>query len=673
MLKLPASLAKTWENLKPHLLPGFKVVAFTSLTVSSLVIGMKHQGWLQPLELRIYDRMVRYQPDSGLDSRLLLVEITEADIQGLKRSTPSDQTVAQLLANLERHQPQVVGLDLYRDVPQEPGSKQLAPYLQSPRLIAITKLGSTGNDSIPAPANVPASRIGFNDFVVDSDGVIRRNLLFATTPTDTYFSFSLRLALQYLNAIGITPQASAAQADNMQLGNAVFVPLLANSGSYQSVDDSGYQILLSYRSRRAPARSLTLTQVLNNQFDPSWVRGKIVLIGTTAASGKDLFYTPYSAGEQTSHQMPGVVLHAQMVSQILGAALDEQPLFWFWTERQEWLWIWGWTLVSGGIAWWLRHPLVLGVSSVGILVVLGGAGFLLLTHHGWVPVMAPAIATIMAIGTVVAYRAQQAHRQQQMVMTLLGQNTSPEIADALWQSRDRLLESGKLPGKRLIATMLFTDIKGFSTLSESMSPEALLEWLNEYLEAMTQEIQHHHGIINKFTGDGLLAVFGVPMPRLEPREVDEDAYQSVACALAMGRRLEQLNQEWEQRGLMSVQMRVGIFTGTVVVGSLGGKDRMEYGVIGDSVNTASRLESCLKERHVDLCRVLISQETLVHLKGRFVVESWGPIALRGKQQLVEVYRVVGHAAPALRLEAASAKTTVKNTIKDSEKASEKPR
>ncbi len=655
MLKLPTSLAKTWENLKPHLLSGFRVVACTSLTVSSLVIGVKHQGWLQPLELRVYDRMVRYQPDSGLDSRLLLVEITEADIQTLKRSTPSDQTVAEVLANLERHDPHVIGLDLYRDVPQEPGSAQLAPYLESPRLISITKLGSTGNDSIPAPPQAPANRIGFNDFVVDSDGVIRRNLLFATTPTDTYFSFSLRLALHYLKALGITPQPSAIQSDDMQLGNAVFVPLRTNSGAYQSVDDSGYQILLRYRSRRPPARSLTLTQVLNNQFDPSWVRGKIVLIGTTAASGKDLFYTPYSASEQTSHQMSGVVLHAQMVSQILSAALDQQPLFWFWTERQEWLWIWGWTLVSGGLAWWLRHPLVLGVSSIGVLVLLGGAGFVLLTHQGWVPIVAPAIASIMAIGTVVAYRAQQAHRQQQMVMTLLGQNTSPEIADALWQSRDRLLESGKLPGKRLTATMLFTDIKGFSALSETMSPEALLEWLNEYLEAMTQEIQHHHGIINKFTGDGLLAVFGVPMPRLESREVDEDAYHSVACALAMGRRLEQLNQDWQQRGLMSVQMRVGIFTGPVVVGSLGGKDRMEYGVIGDSVNTASRLESCLKERHIDLCRVLISEETLVHLKGRFVVESWGSMSLRGKQQLVEVYRVVGHAAPLLRLEAASEK------------------
>ena len=258
---------------------------------------------------------------------------------------------------------------------------------------------------------------------------------------------------------------------------------------------------------------------------------------------------------------------------------------------------------------------------------------------GWLPIIAPVIAALLTTGAVVVYQAQQAQRQQQMVMTLLGQNASKEIADALWQNRDRLLQSGKLPGQRLTATMLFTDIQGFSSISEAIPPEALLDWLNEYLEAMTQEIQRHEGIINKFTGDGLLAVFGVPVPRLEAREIKEDANHAVRCALAMGDRLAQLNQAWEQRGLNSIQMRVGIFTGPIVVGSLGGKDRLEYGVIGDSVNIASRLESCAKERQVDTCRILIAEETKVHLEG-FQLEAWGPMALKGKQQMVNVYRVV---------------------------------
>jgi len=637
------SITKLWNILRSNRLTGLKAATLTSLTVTGLVLGLRQVGGVEPLELRIYDRMVRLRAADASDPRLLVVEITEEDIQALQRPTPSDETLARAIAQLQQHQPRVIGLDLHRDVPQEPGHAQLQTQLQAPNLVAITKLGESAGDRIPPPPGLPAERIGFNDFVIDRDGVIRRSLLFAHTERETHTSLSLRLAIAYLQPSGIRPRPSPENPDDLQLGASIFLPLQANSGAYQRLDSSGYQTLLDYRARQHPARRVSLSQVLSQEFQPEWVRDKIVLIGTTAPSGKDLFYTPFSAGEAVSHQMPGVIVHAQMVSQFLDAATGARSPFWFWQEWQEWLWIFGWAMVGGAVAWGVRHPLMLGLSSVGLLGLIAGASFGLFLQQGWVPMVAPAIASMMALGMVVAYRAQQSHRQQRMVMTLLGQNTSPEIADALWNARDRLLASGKLPGKRLVATMLFTDIKGFSTISEQMPPEALLEWLNEYLEAMTHEIQQHHGIINKFTGDGLLAIFGVPMPRLEEREVDEDAYQAIACALAMGKRLEQLNQVWQQRGLPSIQMRVGIFTGPVVVGSLGGKERMEYGVIGDSVNTASRLESCLKDRQVDLCRVLIAEETLMHVKGKFQVESWGPLALSGKQQLVEVYRVIGYA------------------------------
>jgi class 3 adenylate cyclase len=226
-------------------------------------------------------------------------------------------------------------------------------------------------------------------------------------------------------------------------------------------------------------------------------------------------------------------------------------------------------------------------------------------------------------------------------MKLLGQNTSPQIAQALWQGRDRLLKSGKLPGIRLTATMLFADIKDFSTISEQMTPEALLEWLNKFLGVLTQEVIQRQGIVNKFTGDGVMAVFGVPTCRLEAREVTEDARAAVACAIAISDRLEEMNQNWQRLGLPVIQMRIGIFTGPVVAGSLGGKDRLEYGVIGDSVNIAARLESCEKHRQPTNCRILVGYETLVHLQDQFEVESWGPLALKGKQQMVDVYRIAG--------------------------------
>ncbi|MEO1209699.1 MAG: adenylate/guanylate cyclase domain-containing protein [Cyanobacteria bacterium J06638_20] len=637
-----SQIAKFWEQQKAQIIPGLRAIGVTSLVVASLVIGVKQLGGWQPLELRIYDWMVRQRPGALPDPRLLIVGITEADIQALGRITPSDADLAQAIAVLESKNPRLIGLDMHRDVPQEPGREALLQVLKSPRLITITNLGETELDRIPPPPGVPPERVGFNDIPVDQDGIVRRNLLFASTETETYYSFTLRLALAYLAADDISPQPSPDAEDVMQLGDAVFHPLASRSGGYERLDDRGYQILLDYRAPRRVAHTVSLSDVLNDQVPDSLIRDRIILIGTTAPSSKDLFFTPYSPAETDVARRPGVEIHAQMLSQFLSAAMGERPLFTFWSESQEWLWILAWAVTGGSLAWLVRNPVFLGITGAGLLGMLVGFSLTMLNTAHWVIVGSPAIATFLSMGTVVTYRAQQAQQQQKMVMQLLGQNTSPEIADALWQSRDHLLESGKLPGQRLVATMLFTDIKGFSRISEKMPPEELLMWLNEYLAAMTEEIQQHQGIINKFTGDGLLAVFGVPMPRLEEREVDQDAHHAVSCALAMRRRLQELNKGWKEIGLHDVQMRVGIFTGPVVVGSLGGRDRMEYGVIGDSVNIASRLESCIKERQVDSCRILIAQETLEHIQEDFEVESWGFMELRGKNQPIHVYRVIDY-------------------------------
>jgi adenylate cyclase len=625
------------KRIQPRIPEGVAAIVMISLTATVTAIGLKQSGGLEPLELKIYDAMVRLRPDLGIDPRLLIVTITEEDLRTENRTTPSDQTLATALENLEKYHPKVIGLDLYRDIPQEPGTAALRKQLQQSNIITITKLGNAEEDTIPPPPGIPPERISFNDLLIDPDGVIRRNLLFG----GDYASFSLTLAFKYLESQNILPTPSPVNPDDMKLGQAIFTGLESNSGGYQNNDAQGYQILLNYRARNV-AEKVTLSQVLSGALKPEQIKDKIVLIGTTAVSSKDLFYTPYSAGAKTNHQMSGVEIHGQMVSQVLGVALDRQPLFWFLPEWSEWLWIAGWAFIGGCLSWKVRHPIGLGIANASLLILLGGAGFGFLLQTGWVPVVAPAIAFALSSAIMITYRAQQSQRQHQMVMTLLGQNTSKEIANALWENRDRLLESGKLPGQKLIATMLFTDIQGFSTISEQMPPEELLGWLNEYLEVMTEEIQNFQGIVNKFTGDGLLAVFGVPIPRLDPKEIADDAQRAVACALAMGDRLAQLNPIWEQRGLTPVQMRVGIFTGETVAGSLGGKNRLEYGVIGDSVNIASRLESCAKERQVDGCRVLIAEETLTHLQGQFQVESWGSMALRGKQQTVEVYRVVGY-------------------------------
>jgi adenylate cyclase len=642
ILKFPRVLRIEWSDL-----PGVPVVAIASLAVTGLVLSVRYLGGLQALELVAFDHMVQLRPQAEPDPRLLVVAITEKDLKQQNRWPIADQVLAQALANLQKAQPRLIGLDIYRNLPQPPGHSAIIQQLQAPNVIAIQNLGD--GDGIPPPDSVPSDRVSFNDVVTDADGVIRRNFMFGSVEQAEYTSLSLLLAQRYLAAQQIFPQQPWSRYEAVRWGQATFTPLQPNDGAYQNADAAAYQVLLSYRTGKPVARQVTLAEVLKQSFEPAWVKDKIVLIGATAPSLNDKFFTPYSsaagkspaeAGEDNP-TMPGVFIHAQMVSQILDAVSGDRPLFWFWPEWAEILWIASWAVVGGSIAWLIRQPFTLGLSGIIMLGGIAGSCFGLFLHQGWVPLMTPVIAAVVTGGVVVNYRAQQAHRQQKTVMTLLGQNTSPEIAAALWSGRDRLVKSGKLPGQRLTATVLFTDIKDFSTVSEQMSPEALLNWLNEYLSVMTQEVQTHHGIINKFTGDGMMAVFGVPIPRTSTDEIAEDAKRAVACALAFGDRLRELNPGWQERGLPIVQMRAGIFTGPVVVGSLGGKDRLEYGVIGDSVNIASRLESCEKHRHVDMCRVLIAQETLEHLNQQFAVEAWGPLALKGKQQMVDVYRVLG--------------------------------
>ncbi len=371
-----------------------------SLFVTSLVLGVRNLGGLQLLELRAFDQMIRLQPSAEPDPRILVVAITEADIQAQNRWPLSDQTVAQVLAKLQKYRPKVIGLDIHRNIPQLPGRQALLKEIQATNIITINELGDTNSEGVPSLPGVPQERIGFNDFVLDPDGVVRRNFMYAFQGKDKFYSFSLQLSRRYLGTQGslkVTPNF-------LQLGKTVFTPLEANSGGYHNIDALGYQILLSYRSPLAPARRVTLTQVLNGQVNPAWVQDKIVLIGSTAPSLKDLFLTPYSAVQKANPGMSGVVLHAQLLSQILSTVLDRQPLFWFWHEWGEALWIWAWSLLGGILAWRLRHPFSLGLTGIVALVSLLGICYGIFTQAGWIPLLPPALALVITGASVIAYK-----------------------------------------------------------------------------------------------------------------------------------------------------------------------------------------------------------------------------------------------------------------------------
>lgn len=380
--------------------PWQQPVFITSISIASLLLGIRQLESLQPLELMEFDRALQLKANLKPDPRLLVVEITEADIQAQKEWPLSDGRIAKSIAKLQSYQPKVIGLDLYRDVPHPPGHPELLQQLQAPNIIVITKLKDSDSRDVPPPPGVPKERIGFNDFVIDPDGVIRRNFMFASIKKEKFYSFSLQVSLKYLKEQNITFKVNR---NALLLGKISFPALDPDSGGYQNIDAQGYQVLLDYRSKNV-ARRVTITQVLQGQLDKAWVKDKVVLIGTTAPSQKDIFFTPYNAADRKKATMPGVLVHAHHVSQILATVLDGKPLIGFWPQWAEALWIWGWSLVGGLLVWRIRYPLSLALGSGVALAALFGICLACFTQGVWVPFVVPALALVTTGGSIGAYK-----------------------------------------------------------------------------------------------------------------------------------------------------------------------------------------------------------------------------------------------------------------------------
>ena len=416
--KIRSAAAQLSQKYKPSLFFA-KSVLIASAAVTISLMGARQLGILEPLELSAYDQMLRWRPDEKPDSRLLVVGITEGDIQKLKQWPISDRKIAEILQKLEKMQPTAIGLDVLRDVPLGDGREELTKVLQkSDRIIGVCLVtdGGPDNPGSPPPPGMPENRVGFADFGVDPGGILRRALLFMKPPTiegnssvqkhlcnddsQVLASFNLQLALRYLQGQKIFPQLAPDQS--LWLGKTQLKQLESNDGGYSNVDVRGYQILINYRSQRQVAKQVTITDVLEGKIDQNLVKDKIVLIGYTTETVKDLFYTPYSGRRQNNQFMPGIVAHAQVISQLLSAVLDNRPMFWFWPEWAEILWISGWSIVGGTLASRMAHPAQLVVTFGAMLSGCCAIGFGIFLLGGWVSVAAPALALILTGGSIVS-------------------------------------------------------------------------------------------------------------------------------------------------------------------------------------------------------------------------------------------------------------------------------
>lgn len=624
-------------------------VPFALLVVSVLVwlgiLVLREAGSLQALELGAYDWLIRLRGAPMKDPRIVLITINDDYIAQASWPVP-DAVLAHALDSVLECRPAAIGLDLYRDKPEPPGTDALDRVLaRSPQIIAVTKFREGGAfGAIPPPRVLKdTDRVGFNDLLVDPGGRVRRALLFLDDGEQVYYSLALRLALYFLKPLGIVPEPDPHNPEHLRLGTTTIRPFEAHDGGYVGADASGYQFLVDYRVCETGFSSYAFAALLDMNIPPEALAGKIVLIGTVAESAKDFFYTPLSEG--SGRQVPGVALHAQIVSQLLRFALDHAPAIRSGNETTERLWILFWSLLGGTIGWQQRALGRFVLAAVSGLLILGGASYGALAYGAfWIPLVPPACAWFGSASVVTAYLTTQERKERSLMMQLFSRHLSKEIAEEVWKERKQFLEGRRPRPQRLIATVLFSDLVGFTSLSEKIAPSALMEWLNQYMEAMSEEIMRHGGVINKYIGDSIMAVFGVPLARTDEAEIARDAEHAVRCSLAMERKLAEMNRLWEAQGHPTIGMRIGIFTGPLVAGSVGGKERLEYTVIGDTVNTASRLEGFAKEgvEGVPLeggCRILIGESTHRYLPQGFVTHRIGEVRLKGKDQKVQVYRV----------------------------------
>ena len=414
-----------------------QVSLLVSLAVLMLFTGIRHQGWLQPLELMALDQMMRLRPDEGMDSGLLIVEVTDADIQlqqqnqeRLQRRSTSAQTFNQLFDislsddSLNRllkalKDARVIGLDIYRDFPVEPHQVELAAQLQHmPQLITTCKAEDFYEANIPtidAPPEVPLERIGFSDFVPDQDGLLRRHLLGMLHPLQTptsrcnaNTSFSAQIAFYFLRQQGIA--AEFTPIGDLRLGERVLKVLRSRPGGYRGLKSGGSQLLLNYRATAEIAPRVTLAQVLQNTVNPAYVKDKIVLVGVTASGGEDRWSTLYGAG--ASDQMPGVIVQAHMVSQLVNAALGRRPLLQAWAGWRETSWIGAWAIIGTVLAWlWNGQWTVLrwfgAIATVAAL--LYAVCFSALLKGYWIPFAPSLLAVLLASFMVLAYRRYLLH------------------------------------------------------------------------------------------------------------------------------------------------------------------------------------------------------------------------------------------------------------------------
>ncbi len=590
------------------------------LAAAVVVSSASALGYLEGWQVRALDLLQRLQ-GRQMPHDVVLVVLDDAAFEGLSRRQPIPrQYLARVVRGLAKSGAAVVGIDITFTTPTTAAddaelAKAIVDFSEN-GLSRVVLLGPLSDGAGPLGAAALGRSVVVASPAVpsDDDGFIRRiDPVVTGAGGRSAATLALAVAARMAGLDAVALEEALGSGRPLPLprlhGGAGLVP----ASTPPVVARAGLEWPINYVGPGGSFLAIpsdVVAAIGDGEGEPAAdnpLRGRIALVGGTFADSRDFYPTPHGL-------MAGVEIHANVVHMLttrrfiqgsnwgVGLAINAAVV-----------------LVAGVILITLRPLTGTLVCVLGALVLGVPAALVAFDRGGyWIDFVLPVLATsLMGLGSDALGR----RRFRDSFARYLSRDVMAKV----------LADAPSLRGEHRSVSILFSDLRGFTTLSEQMAPERIAAHLSEYFDAMTAAIFAHRGMINDFVGDAVMAVFGAPV------DDPDHAWNAVQSALAMDRALEALNRRWAAAGLPRLRMGIGIHTGAVFAGNVGGRDRIKYTVIGDPVNVASRVEGLNKELGTTL---LITEETLAAVADRVQVRDCGPIAVKGRVEKVRVYEVL---------------------------------
>ncbi len=548
-----------------------------------------------------------------------LSEENKAYLTELKQSSDNDRLLADAIKNSTAR----VVLGYFFQMEHEHAgdydealAEQQKESIQSSRYDLIryqsgSALGVPVFEAMVANGNIPSissstKYSGFFNMFPDIDGVVRWIPAVINHREEMYAPLSLMTVSAFRDAPP-SPIVADYGFEKVQISD-IAIP----------TDELG-RIMINYRGNTKTFKHISITDILHGKVPDAEFKNKIVMIGATAVGIYDMRVTPFSS------VFPGIEIHANIVDSILSNDFLFQP---------------GWAAVFD-IAVIIVAGLLLGIvlPRVGVFPGILFVSFVFFGHiffcryiftsRGWIlNVVYPLLVIICVYITITAYKYLVESRQKRFIRSAFSTYLAPTVVKKLIESPDGL----ELGGEERDISAFFSDVQGFTSISERLTPAELVELLNEFLTEMTDIILKHEGTVDKFEGDAIIAFFGAP------NELENQAETAALTCVQMQKRLHELRLKWKAEGRPELKMRIGLCTGSAVVGNMGSRNRMDYTMMGDTVNTAARLEGVNKIYGI---YTLVCENTFQKASNRVVGREIDAINVVGKNEPVVVYQLLG--------------------------------